>query len=60
MNSTIERARMKRTIDTKYSEATKAKSESAKRDRKEKCELKHSSLQNQCWSWRFEYYSFLF
>ena len=58
MKSIKESATKKRARDLNHSEATKT--ERAKSERKLKHELKHSSLQNQYWSWRLEYYSFLF
>ena len=60
MKKIIGRVRKKRARDTKHSEATNAERERAKSERKEKLELQHSSLQNQCWSWRHEYEGFLF
>ena len=57
MKSKTERTIKKRAKDIKHSYVTKT--ERAKSKWKEKRELKHSSLQNQCWSWRLEYYSFL-
>ena len=58
MKSIKESATKKRARDLKHSEATKTERERAKSERKEKHELKHSSLQNQCWSWRLDYFSF--
>ena len=48
----------KRARDANYSEAINA--ERVKNERKKRLELRHSSLQNQFWSWRLKYEEFLF